>query len=1134
MAIPRRHWLPPTRRSSRPPIRSNREKATRGPDTFVLQIPSLTGGIPGEPVNLDVQLVSMANAELAGTEIDVETFLVAIQHPESGGPPIGLPFKLSAEASALSPLLLMAAAQGQQLGDVELVGTSTIDGVPFEFAHWSLDDAVLGSFAELGAQQDQFTLLYDAVQYSFTPLDARGFPGTPVVGTWDVSASGGVVTQTFPNLNELPSPVDTFHYYVHIPGIVGDATQKNFAGWIEASSFAFGVRGPEIDSASTARASTFNFIAQAGSASPLLLESLGEGDIFTTPIEIVATRDSKIGPVEVASWNLDYGRIVAYQTVSGLVDGFSLAFDAVHYTAVDFRDDGTMDAVTVDWNLADSGTKFAITPIDLDQATENLPAVKTFLYIPGVEGPSQSADYAGWIPIEEFRFAVERSPEDQSPSGLEASSFRLIVPTGIASPKLFELLVTGETLNQPVELALTSPLKGTLKEFARWSLNGAMLGHFATASAVLDSFTLGFESVQSQFLPLDGKTKLPPITGELNLGNGGAVNDAPLDLPEELTLADGVELLVNIPGITGSSNLVGYSGWIPVDSFSFELGRSFAGDSQPTPHPFQFKAHSSDASPEILRRLMTGELIKGVQLVAVRQKGGAKPTEFSRWSLSDVQIAGFATDSGLADAFSLTFASLEYAYYRQAAKTGVLVPVSARWDRSLQDAIFITDELTPPVPEIPDNFRALVQIPGIEGSSQQVGYAGWIEVDLARFAAYRTRQGTLSNSYATAFQFLTDTDIASPQLLAAVMDGRVFSDAEPIRMATIRIDKAGPHEVATWALNGATITSYGTDSGLTDGFSIAFDELEFTWTPEIIKGTPMPPITVAWNLESTETNLIEVGPPPLPEPLLPSDVTLLVHLPGVTGDSTRKGFRDWIELDSFDFQFTRPSDSPDPVASLLTFHTDASQASPQLLEAVAQGLLFSAVDLVAIRDNEPLEFFRISLDQVRVASFQTADSTNDWLALAFENLHFSYRPSDNFGTLGFNSQVMDAPVGEFLATATTAADTISEVSAPSEAEILTSKLDVSSETFIILVGDSSVVPRESANREERFRIPIGPPSERPSLEATSPSDESFDKIPEETMLESMGLENENKKPRDTLFADLEDDLFDQLLLVATP
>ncbi len=1107
-------------------------KGNRGPDTFVLQIPTLDGGTLGETVNLDVQLVSVASSELAGTEIDVETFLAAIQHPESGGPPIGLPFKLSAEASALSPLLLMAAAQGQQLGHIELVGSSTINGVPFEFARWSLDDAILGSFAELGAQQDQFTLLYDAVQYSFTPLDARGFPGTPVVGTWDVTASGGVVAQTFPNLSELPSPVDTFHYYVNIPGIPGDATQKNYADWIEASSFEFGVRGPEISSATTARASTFNFIAQSGSASSLLLQSLADGDIFTSPIEIVATRDSKIGPVEVASWNLDYGRIVAYQTVSGLVDGFSLAFDAVHYTAVDFRDDGTMDKVTADWNLADSGTKFAITPIDLDQATENLPAVETFLYIPGVEGPSQTTDYAGWIPIDEFRFAVERSPEDQSPSGLEASSFRFTTSTDIASPKLFELLVTGETLNEPVELALTSPLKGTLNEFARWSLNGAMLGHFATASAVLDSFTLGFESVQSQFLPPDGKTTLPPITGELNLGNGGAVNDAPLDLPEEPTLADGVVLLVNIPGITGSSNWVGYSGWIPVDSFQFELSRSFALDSPPTPYPFRFNAHSSNASPEILRRLTTGELIKGVQLVAVKQTGGSKVTVLSRWSFSDGQIAGFATESGLGDAFSLTFASLEYTYYRRAAKSGVLIPVSARWDRSLQEAIFVTDELTPPVPEIPENFRVLVQIPGIVGSSQLVGYAGWIEVDMARFSALRTRQGTLSNSYATAFQFLTDTDIASPQLLEAVLDGRVFSEGDPIRIATVHIDKAGPHEVATWVLNGATITSYSTDSGWTDGFSIAFNELAFTWTPELIKGGPLPPITVAWNLESTDTELIDVGPPLLPELLLPSDVTLLVHLPGVTGDSTRKGYADWIELDSFAFQFAHPANSTDPVGSLLTFQTDASQASPQLFAAVAQGLVFSVVDLVAIRDSMPLEVFQISLDQVRVASFQTADSQSDWLALEFDRLHFSYGPSDNFGTPGFNTQVVDAQAGEIVATATNAADNLSEVSAASEEEMLTSKLDVPSETFVVLVGDSTVVPSESANREELVRIPISPQIERLSLAATSPPDELGDEIPEEKMLEFVVFENEDGNPRDSLFANLEDELFDQLLLVA--
>ena len=230
-----------------------------------------------------------------------------------------------------------------------------------------------------------------------------------MVGTWDVSASGGAVAHALQELDPLLLSGSTFRYFVNIPGIPADATGVGYAGWIEASSFEFSILSLERYASSPALATTLNVVAPFGSASPLLLQSVANGVVFAAPIEIAASIDTKFGPIEVARWRLDQSRIAAYETASGLVDGFSIAFDALEYTVVDFLDDGTAQPVSATWDLAGGGATFAVNPIDLEAATISLPAVATFLHVPGVQGPSQTVGYVVWIPVDQFRFGVTRS-----------------------------------------------------------------------------------------------------------------------------------------------------------------------------------------------------------------------------------------------------------------------------------------------------------------------------------------------------------------------------------------------------------------------------------------------------------------------------------------------------------------------------------------------------------------------------------------------------------------------------------------------------------------------------------------------------------------------------------------------------
>jgi parallel beta-helix repeat protein len=982
-------------------------KGIRGPNTFALEI--FGDGAPDSATRLsatlDVQVVGLASTQNGQPLIDVETFAAAIGQSPRG--PIGLPFQLAAYSSAASPRLLDAVAQGLPLGHVELVGQSSIDGIPYEFARWSFDNARVGSYFA-NFDEDQFTLDYDRLEYEYTPLTGSGAPGTPVSGVWDVIASGGVVQSALSDTPLLPSRTDSIHYYVQIPGIAGDSQRQEYPGWIEAMSVEFAMLGADPQHQDSTLASTIGVVAESGRASPRLLAAAASGEVFAKPIHIVAVRELADLSVEYARWELAGATLATFATSSGKLDGFSIAFDALQYSFADFAPDGSLlPPVIASLHLTDAGIENYVRGVDLKDWPLEPDGNTLLVRVPGVEGDSQLADYVGWVQVNEFQFQLERS---LSSAAIQATSFGFLTPTGKASPSLFGLATSGGALASPVEVARLQMTSRGAEEVSRWTLGGASIGDFATTSAVLDGFTVGFDAVHYQATPLDsaGRRTLPPIVGDWNLAASGstAVN-APLEFPIEAPLAANVSLFVRIPGIAGSATLAGYAGWIPIDDFTFELSNPLDDDSgRAFASTFHFDAQSSKASPEIWRSLLTGRQITGAEVAAVRKVSGSKVEEFARWSLSNVQIASFATENSWQDTFALSFDALGYAFVPSAIKKGTASPVTAHWNPAATGSEVLLVSKDKPEAILPTDMRVLVKIPGTSGSSQLKDYAGWIELESARMEAYRPLSGQVSAPVLNTFQFVSSGGLASPQLIQVFADRQIFSGKEAIQVVTLRQLKDGSvHELARWSLDDASLTSLVSNSARHDGFSVAYGELNLTYTPISSSGTPEPSILVAWDLDATGTQLGD-REAELSSPVLSGDVDLLLRVPGITGDSKRKGYSGWIEINSWGFSLDQPRDGRvEGIAAPLVINLPASLASPVLLEGVADGMRVSQLEIAALRDGQTAEFARLLLDGVTLTQFLTTDSLQDGLAV-------------EFGRLTFTSNELDPQTGKLLHTTT--------------------------------------------------------------------------------------------------------------------
>jgi parallel beta-helix repeat protein len=960
-------------------------KIERGPKTFRLEFPADSSGEDPLPfASFEVQVLALVDPEDDNRWINVEEFAASVANSTEG--PIGMPLALAAYSTSVSPQILAAVSSGLTLDNVKLVGETSVDGVPYEFARWSMDNVQITSYASRNLREDWLTLSYDRLEYEYTPLTPRGAPGMPISGVWDVASTSGHVLDGTAEFLHLPNLDANVKYYLDIPGIPGDSQREGFQNQIEVASVDLAVQNVNRNRGEALHVSTLSVVSRSGRAAPGIFAAATGQMAIDLPVTLVAVHDGLEAPGTIAEWTLTGARIVSFATASGDWDGFEIAFDALEYWYADVDPTtGKLGAAnTASLDLANLGATHYLHGFDLSGQPDLLDGNRILAKVPGVTGDSLLAGYDGWIPVDTFQFRVDHTSIDNASPALAASSFAFVGATGKGTSQLFGLATSGSVLEKPVEIAIVNTSATKAAERARWTLGGAQLGGFATRSATLDAFTVGYESLSLQVFP-EGDLSQPPGLKEIdwNLSAADAERyDSGPALPDSHAPRSGVSLLVKLPGIDGGATLKGYAGWMTMDAFSFLLSNPLTDPESPTSATtFQFEAESSPASPELLRALLTGQTFASAYLAAVTTRSG-KVQELVRWELSNVQVVSFATENTLHDSFTLSFDAVRYKFVDYSPKTGLPQEVNASWNLSVEGGqVFDVGprlSVHAPMPDV----RAYVQVADIVGVSQLQGYQGWIEVDSYQLQATRQLGAPQVPPTLTTFAVTSSELGASPHLMESLLTGRAYSGPDAWKLATVRVPRNGPlQELALWTLDDAQVDSLISDSLLNSALSVTYDTLDLRYQTYSDKGVLSQTSTLSWKPHETPRPIDawRLLDPTVP---LPADVALLLKVPQINGSSLRVDYVDWIEIDRATLDLNAPSSDPTQQSmARLALTLTSSQASPRLFSATVDGRVIPEIELVALINGQDEPLVHVRLRDVTFRGFHTDGSARDTLQL---------------------------------------------------------------------------------------------------------------------------------------------------------
>jgi type VI secretion system secreted protein Hcp len=139
--------------------------------------------------------------------------------------------------------------------------------------------------------------------------------------------------------------------------------------------------------------------------------------------------------------------------------------------------------------------------------------------------------------------------------------------------------------------------------------------------------------------------------------------------------------------------------------------------------------------------------------------------------------------------------------------------------------------------------------------------------------------------------------------------------------------------------------------------------------------------------------------------------------PAIKGESTRKGFEGWIEIDFFDFdvqqKLTIGSQSAGAGAGKVTFSAfqvrkQPDSSSPLLFQACAAGSAWDNVTLVLNKagGDSSVNYLKFEFQLVALSSVQwtgdtdTGDTPSENLGFMYGALHVTYTPQKVDGTAG--------------------------------------------------------------------------------------------------------------------------------------
>ena len=139
-------------------------------------------------------------------------------------------------------------------------------------------------------------------------------------------------------------------------------------------------------------------------------------------------------------------------------------------------------------------------------------------------------------------------------------------------------------------------------------------------------------------------------------------------------------------------------------------------------------------------------------------------------------------------------------------------------------------------------------------------------------------------------------------------------------------------------------------------------------------------------------------------------VKIYSDIDGIPGESTDAGYEDWIEVESFSFSVSTPTQGSTGSSRRRSIIFDdiiltkwVDKATPKLMEAVARGTVISSVEIVFTKyvSDSIVEYYGYELENVIVTSYQSTGTVGeiplDTLTLSYEEITVTYTEYSDTG-----------------------------------------------------------------------------------------------------------------------------------------
>ncbi len=462
--------------------------------------------------------------------------------------------------------------------------------------------------------------------------------------------------------------------------------------------------------------------------------------------------------------------------------------------------------------------------------------------------------------------------------------------------------------------------------------------------------------------------------------------------------------LLKIDGVTGDSTIDGYQGYFTVDEFTFnELTRLANGTGGGAAGRAQFDPLMVDIaglSPRLvtlLKYAATGKHIPSIELVGLQSAGDGPLQKVYDLTLNNVTVAGYAADGGHDTAVAFDYTRLTETIKGQNP------------DGSLNAGQTFTANVTNGNTAVDHNALAalahshegpaltyLIRIDGVTGDSTIDGYHGYFTVDEFTFNEL-TRLANGGNARAGRAQFdplMVDIAGLSPGLATLLKDAATGKHIPAVQLVGLQSTGEGQlQKVYDLTLTNVTVAGYAADSG--HDTAVAFD---YTGLTETIKGqNPDGSLnkgqTFSANVTNGNTAVDHNALAALAHSHEGPDLTYLIRIDGVTGDSTIDGYQGYFTVDEFTFnELTRLANGGAGAragrAQFDPLMVDIAGLPPglaTLLRDAVTGKHIPAVQLVGLQstgEGQLQKVYDLTLNGVTVAGY-SADSGHD-TAIAFD------------------------------------------------------------------------------------------------------------------------------------------------------